>query len=142
MVKQILVVNHDEAMSDYLSVILSKKFNVITFQCAKTAIAWLNKGNLPDLVIMDAELPTVSGLALMSRLRRHVINDTPILLMSEQKNYNNVMRYLSIGANDFIAKPFHSVSLITKVEELFVVRRDRKVVLREVSKLNNYSYMY
>ena len=142
MVKQILVVNHDVAISDYLAVILGEKFNVITFQSTTTAIEWLNAGNLPDLVIMDAELPTVSGLALMSRFRRHVINDTPILLMSEHKNYNNVMRYLSIGANDFIARPFHSADLIAKVEELFIVCRPRKVVLREVSKLNNYSYMY
>lgn len=140
MIKQILIIDRNETMSDYLSTILKPNFNIKVVNTATAAIDWLNQGNFPDLYLMDTNLPEANSLELINQLRNRVINDTPILLVSSAKNYDEVIKGLQMGANDFIAKPFHSLELIFRIEQIFKTSRSKKSIIREVNKLNTYSY--
>ena len=68
----------------------------------------------PDLVLLDLVLPGASGFELMDRIRD--ASEVPIIFLSANDQEENVVKALSMGADDYIVKPFSSTELIARVE--------------------------
>lgn len=68
------------------------------------------------LLISDIMMPGVSGLSLVAEIRIQRGNNTPILMMSTLQDNTLLDMALEAGANDFIAKPFTSGELETKLK--------------------------
>ena len=65
-----------------------------------------------DLVITDINMPDINGLELVQFMRKSEQHkDTPVVLISTQGSERDRQRGLSLGANDFLAKPFTMESL-------------------------------
>ena len=118
MVKQILVVCDNETMREYLSGILVPNFNIVYRKSTKQALQWLNKGNLPDLILLDIEDNGPDYLAFVSNLRNRAVSDFPLILLSEVRNYQQVLHCLQFGATDFITKPFFPEELLKKINQV------------------------
>ncbi|HEY6976376.1 MAG TPA: response regulator [Chitinophagaceae bacterium] len=76
----------------------------------------------PDLIITDIVMPFTSGLELISIIRSSGIK-TPILVLSAFDEEETVLEALSLGANDFITKPFNNAELSMRVKRLLNVKR-------------------
>ena len=74
----------------------------------------LMEAERPDLVLLDLMLPGASGFELMDRIR--AVSDAPIIFLSANDQEENVVKALSMGADDYIIKPFSSTELIARVE--------------------------
>jgi two-component system phosphate regulon response regulator PhoB len=75
--------------------------------------------NLPDLVILDWMLPGVSGLEICRRLRaRAKTSRLPIIMVSARGEEAERVRGLSIGADDYVVKPFSVPELMARVQAL------------------------
>lgn len=73
--------------------------------------------NRYSLIISDLMIPFVSGFELISKIRSDVKNTaTPILIVSALNSETTILDALSIGANDFLPKPFAINILMTKVK--------------------------
>jgi two-component system phosphate regulon response regulator PhoB len=75
--------------------------------------------NKPDLIVLDWMLPQVSGIEVCRRLRRS--NETkliPILMLTAKGEEADMVRGLSIGADDYMTKPFSVVELVARVKAL------------------------
>lgn len=70
----------------------------------------------PHLVLLDIRLPFYDGYYWCSALRR--ISSVPILFISSASDNMNIIMAMNIGADDFIAKPFHGDVLIAKIQAL------------------------
>jgi two-component system phosphate regulon response regulator PhoB len=73
----------------------------------------------PDLLILDWMLPGLSGIELCRRLRAH--SDTerlPILMLTARGEENDRVRGLSVGADDYVVKPFSVPELVARVRSL------------------------
>ena len=68
----------------------------------------------PHLILLDLMLPGTSGFELMGRTRE-VLSDVPIIFLSANDQEENVVRALSMGAEDYIVKPFSSTELLARV---------------------------
>ena len=80
--------------------------------------------NPPDLVILDWMLPGVSGLEICRRLRaRQKTSRLPVILVTALGGEAQRVRGLSIGADDYVAKPFSVPELMARVRA--VLRRSR-----------------
>ncbi len=65
-----------------------------------------------DLVLMDFPTPCVDGLELCRRLRQSEAgSDAPIIFISGTEDRETIVRALSLGGTDYVAKPFGSAEL-------------------------------
>lgn len=79
---------------------------------------------IPDLVILDWMLPGVSGLEICRRLRaREVTRTLPVIMLTARGEESERVRGLSIGADDYVVKPFSVPELMARVRAL--LRRAR-----------------
>jgi len=68
--------------------------------------ALLKQHGLPDLILLDIELPDVSGLQILSRVRKHPkMKAIPVLMVTSRAEMSDVVRGMSLGANGYLSKP-------------------------------------
>jgi DNA-binding response OmpR family regulator len=78
-----------------------------------------------DLIILDVMLPGVSGFDICDAIRKRD-RDQPIIMLTAKVADDDIVRGLSLGADDYVAKPFSIAALVLRVEA--VLRRSRAVV--------------
>jgi len=72
----------------------------------------LKKHGLPDLILLDVELPEVSGLQILSRIRKHPkMRAIPVVMVTSRAEMSDVVRGLSLGASGYLSKPVAVESL-------------------------------
>jgi CheY-like chemotaxis protein len=72
----------------------------------------LKQHGLPDIILLDIELPGVSGLQILSRIRKHPnMRTIPVLMVTSRAEISDVVRGLSLGANGYLSKPVAVESL-------------------------------
>ena len=88
-------------------------------QNSDEAMAWmssLSAKNLPNLLLLDLNLPKLSGLAVMRRLRMHELTrELPIVVFSAVHESFEVQQSYQVGANSFVEKP----TTVGEFRELF-----------------------
>jgi two-component system, OmpR family, phosphate regulon response regulator PhoB len=72
--------------------------------------------NAPDLLILDWMLPGVSGIELCRRLRaRETTRTLPVIMVTARHEETERVRGLSVGADDYVVKPFSVVEVTASV---------------------------
>ena len=72
----------------------------------------LQQHGLPDIILLDIELPNVSGLQILSRIRKHPkTRAIPVVMVTSLAEMSDVVRGLSLGANGYLSKPVTVESL-------------------------------
>lgn len=114
--KRILLLEDNEQIMRGNERMLSRRgYEVIcalTIAQAKSAIAT----HMPDLFVLDIMLPDGSGLDFMAQLRQH--SQAPVLLLTGLTTPEDVVRGLSQGGDDYLAKPYDFGVLLARVEAL------------------------
>jgi two-component system KDP operon response regulator KdpE len=67
----------------------------------------------PALILLDLGLPDESGHVLLQKLRRWYTN--PVIILSVQKNEEDIVKALDNGANDYLSKPFRTGELLARI---------------------------
>ncbi len=74
---------------------------------------------LPDLILLDIMLPEEDGLTILKKLRnRHDTKNLPIILLTAKNTEYDKVIGLDSGADDYIAKPFGIMELISRIKAL------------------------
>ncbi|MDY3250456.1 MAG: response regulator transcription factor [Candidatus Choladocola sp.] len=109
---KILAVDDDTAILDMIGTILSKDGHLVTRVNNPLEIC-MEKMNLYDLILLDIMMPGIDGFALCSRIRKLV--DCPILFLTAKTEESSLVNGLSLGADDYICKPFGVMELRARV---------------------------
>lgn len=117
--KRILVVEDDE-ISQFLILKMISDLGFPAEVCSNgpDAIELLQKEHF-DLVLMDIEMPIISGFETTRRIRNTDITwlkNIPIIGISANPFENELQPYLDRGMNDYISKPIHELELMKKLE--------------------------
>jgi two-component system phosphate regulon response regulator PhoB len=87
--------------------------------------------NAPDLVILDWMLPGVSGLEICRRLRaRESTRTLPVIMVTARGEETERVRGLSVGADDYVVKPFSVPELMARVRALLRRSRPERIAER------------
>lgn len=78
----------------------------------------------PDLIITDIVMPFTSGLELIGIVRSSGIK-IPILVLSAMDEEATVLEALSLGADDFIIKPFNTTEFSMRVKRLLAQQKKK-----------------
>lgn len=77
------------------------------------------RSNRPDLVILDIRLPDIDGYEVARRLRASTrTKDIPILFLTDKRQRNDKLQGLSLGADDYVTKPFDIHELRLRVRNI------------------------
>src|SRR5688500_5798523 len=110
----ILLVEDDPGVAMTLTDVLeSEGYGVTHAGDGSTAKTKLDEVN-PDLIILDLMLPDSDGLVLCSDLKAR--SDAPIIICSATSRKRDAVLWFKLGADDFVAKPFHVDELLTRVQ--------------------------
>jgi two-component system, sensor histidine kinase ChiS len=75
-------------------------------------------GQLVDLVILDNMMPGISGLQVLTTLRKHFTPaQLPVLMVTADSMDDSVLEALALGANGYLVKPLEIESLLSRVVE-------------------------
>ena len=125
---KVLIVEDDAYMQAILEEYLSAQYEVIICTDGMEALAFMQKGNIPDLIISDLNTPKLSGLELIEQVKiSDFFNSVPIIILSGDESSEKRIKCLDKGADDFIVKPFNPAELEARI----------KVVLRRSGKLTH-----
>lgn len=112
----ILVVEDDEDARMLLSELLRPRYDVDAVGDGETALRRAAELN-PDLVLLDLFLPGMDGFGALTGLRRNAKTaDTPVIFLSAQGDAETKSQGLSLGAADYLAKPFSEQELMARVD--------------------------
>lgn len=115
MVNKILIVEDDAGLQKYLKeLFLDNQFSVSVASDGISAINSINKIP-PDLVILDLGLPNMTGESVMADVRKKYPN-LPVLILTAKDSTADIVAGLSIGADDYMTKPFEAAELLARVK--------------------------
>jgi len=79
--------------------------------------AWEMLDNIkPDLVLSDVEMPNMSGIELLQRIRSEPrFNDMPVVMLTSHRAEEEQVLGLNIGADDYIGKPVEPLNLLARI---------------------------
>ena len=122
---QILIIEDDLYMQLILKEFLSSQYKTEIFINGMDALAAIQSGNIPDLIISDLNTAKITGLELLAQLQASDFFKTiPVIIVSGEDSSEKRILCLNSGADDYIVKPFNPAELEARV----------RVVLRRVGK--------
>ncbi len=127
---KILIVEDEISLAEALSQILTKAGNITDVVCDGEQGRDYALNFSYDLIIFDAMLPKLDGFKAVRFLRKKGVN-TPILMLTAKSAVSDKVEGLSMGADDYMTKPFDTEELLARINAL--TRRKGEVTLDELS---------
>ncbi len=119
---RVLLIEDDASLSCSIELMLGyEKFNVHTTYLGEEGID-LGKVYDYDIILLDLQLPDISGYEVLKSLRKAKIR-TPILILSGVAEIDAKVKGLGSGADDYLTKPFHKDELVARIQA--IVRRSK-----------------
>jgi two-component system, sensor histidine kinase ChiS len=136
----ILAVDDDpvnlQVVSNHLSF---KNVSVITAPSGTEAVKLIERGLMPDLMLLDIMMPVMTGYEVSKWLRqRYTASELPIIILTAKNGPDDLKEGFNLGANDYLVKPFVRDELLARVtsqlklKESYLTLRENKALRKEL----------
>ena len=127
MSSKILILDDEKEIADVIALYLRNEgYEVETAYTGRSALAAIEREQ-PDLALLDVMLPDVDGFRILQKVREKY--RFPVIMLTAKTEYTDKIAGLTLGADDYIAKPFNPLELVARV----------KAQLRRYTKYNENS---
>ncbi len=114
----ILVLDDEKEIADLVELYLKNDgFNVFTCYSSKDALNIIKKAKL-DLAILDVMVDKTNGFDILKEIRNQNLN-FPVIMLTAKINDQDKIKGLTLGADDYITKPFNPLELLARVKAIF-----------------------
>lgn len=114
---RLLLAEDEKALSKALVTILERNnYSVDAVYDGRSALEYLEAGDY-DGAILDIMMPQMDGLTVLKKIRQQG-KLTPVLLLTAKAEVDDKVEGLDAGANDYLAKPFHSRELLARIRAM------------------------
>ncbi|MFZ6182864.1 response regulator transcription factor [Nannocystis pusilla] len=126
---RVLIVDDEEPLRASLSYALTREgYSVTTAEDGASALEQ-TRDRLPDVVILDLMLPGIDGMEVCRRLR--AVSDVPVVMLTARDRGQDKVDGLTVGADDYVTKPFDTPELIARVGAVLRRRASAQRLLDE-----------
>ena len=135
---QVLCIEDDRDIALAVGMVLRRAgFDVVSAADGKDGLRVFHDER-PDVVLLDLGLPTLDCWAVLERIRD--LSDVPVMLLTAQGLEMDKVRGLSLGADDYLTKPFGNSELVARVQALLrrsrTARPEAEVYIDDLIELN------
>ena len=137
MVDWVIVVDDDMTNLKMAGHILSKNgYRVSAVKSGQAMLDYIATNGSPDLILLDINMPGMDGFETLERLRvmEQGHNETPVIFLTADENESSETKGLSLGAMDFVKKPFIPEVLALRVRHIIDLNHLQKDLALEVEK--------
>lgn len=113
--EKILIVDDSLVQAVQLKSILENDYEVTTVQTAQDGLHYASSGNY-SLILLDVVMPDMNGFTLLKKLQEEIITQhIPVILITSLGDIEHEQHGLTLGAVDYIVKPFHPLIVKARV---------------------------
>ena len=126
----IVVVEDEQAIQDVVAYNLRREgYEVLLAGDGDEGLA-LIQSKRPGLVILDLMLPGIDGLSICQQLRADPkTRSIPLMILSAKEEESDIVIGLSLGADDYLAKPYEPMELVLKIQAILKrVKKDEEKI--------------
>lgn len=109
----ILVVDDEKEIADVIELYLQNEYQVYKFYNGEEALQCVESTNF-DLAILDVMLPGIDGFEILKQIREKYM--FPVIMLTAKVDYKDKVTGLTLGADDYIPKPFNPMELVARVK--------------------------
>ena len=111
---ELLLIDDDQGLTELLTDYLRNQGHIV--HVAEEGLAGIRQVYLsrPDLVILDVTMPERDGWEVLERIRE--LSDMPVIMMTARDEESSVLRGFSLGADDYVTKPFSFAQLAARIQ--------------------------
>ena len=121
--KTILIVEDNQDLRRYISDIFTNNYRVLEAKDGNKGYS-LAEEYVPDIVISDIMMPGISGLELVEKIKNNMATShIPVILLTAKNDLGTRLSSFEKGADEYISKPFDTVILKSRVENLLRIRK-------------------
>ena len=119
----ILVVDDSDIIRELLTAQLENEgYNVKTAENGEQAIKLIDESSF-DLILLDIEMPNISGIDVLRHTKQSNINtSTTVFMLTAQNDSEHVKNCIMLGAKDYILKPFNTSSIKQRIWKTLIAR--------------------
>lgn len=116
---QILIADDDPLLVELLEYKLETQgYEVLKANDGPSALE-VAQQRLPALIVLDAMMPGFDGFEVLRRLKSdETTAGIPVVMLTARKAENDVLQGLSLGAHDYLVKPFMPQELVTRISKM------------------------
>ncbi|MGY6559839.1 MAG: response regulator transcription factor [Nitritalea sp.] len=119
--KRTLLLVDDEPI---IGMIVEKQFSedhqVTIKQNGVEALSHIMKGEIPDVIVIDLNMPKMGGMEFLGEIRKfHYLEKIPVIVLSGEDSVNARIEAFNAGADDFLIKPFNPKELRVRIKRFF-----------------------
>ena len=123
--RKVLLIEDDALLCWLLEKILKNKYDVTVKNDGEEAWSWLINENIPDLIVSDLKMPSLSGIELLENLSANdTLKSIPIIIHSGYEDAGKRKQCLDLGAFAYLVKPFEPEYLVSEVERAIESRNE------------------
>ena len=133
----VIVVDDDMTNLKMAGYILSKSgYRVSAVKSGQAMLDYISSNGYPDLILLDINMPGMNGFETLTRLRELEAgkNETPVIFLTADENEESETKGLSLGAMDFVKKPFIPEVLALRVKHIIELNHLQQDLSNEVEK--------
>ncbi len=112
---------------------LESDYEVVYATNAEKAMSLAFSANRPDLILLDIVMPEMDGYQLFSKLKAEdYTRDIPVIFLTARAQFQDEVKGLEIGAQDYIVKPFSPQVVAARVKSVLNLKKelDRRAILK------------
>ncbi len=138
--KHILIIDDDRINLDCARMSLSRQYKITATISGGQALQFL-AANMPDLILLDINMPFMDGYEVMNRLKADPRTaEIPVVFLTAEKDAVTEGRCLEMGAVDFIPKPFVPTVLVSRLEKVFANLDQKHELKEELNEIKDKSH--
>jgi DNA-binding response OmpR family regulator len=118
--KKLLAIDDNSGIRYLLEFVLKDDFEVKSLKNGLDALSYMQRGNVPDVIICDLEMPVMGGMEFINNIRSSAFfASIPVIVLSANEDSSERIKCLNNGADDYLVKPFNPEELKSRVSNLF-----------------------
>lgn len=110
---KVLIVEDNKKLIENIDNELNKHFETEKCKDGEEALYLINQ-NIYDVVVLDLMIPKINGIDVLKNMRSNNI-ETPVLILTAKESLDNKVEAFTIGANDYLTKPFYIEELVARI---------------------------
>ncbi|MBE5944515.1 MAG: response regulator [Lachnospiraceae bacterium] len=119
-IRNIAIVDDDEDLRLILEqyLISESGYNTVLYGSGSELFEGLKTKSI-DLILLDIEMPGITGIQVFDRLKSSAYNNIPVIFLTGNEDKNTVLKCIGKGADGYMVKPVIRDALISQIKEVF-----------------------